>query len=188
MIRHQTLLLHLTDFLFQCERVAEEFRTPVKEKSEAGNLWIGIFIHLADLVRDRRPAVRKSAGQTLFNAIECHSAQFLPETWSELLWTVFFPLLSDVQEKCARAPVEKEGGAAGGSGGSSGGALLVHHSRDTAAKQWAETVVLTLSGVARCFVSKQSQLLSLVCIALYCSPIPRWGLLFVIESLEGRGY
>ncbi|KAM3180976.1 hypothetical protein ACTXT7_015252, partial [Hymenolepis weldensis] len=157
----RNLKLHLTDFLFQRERGSVEFGASVQEKGEAGSLWVEIFIHLADLVRDRRPAIRKSAGQTLFNTIECHSAQFHPETWSELLWTVFFPLLSDVQEKCARAPVEREGGAAGGSGGSGGGGLLVHHSRDTAAKQWAETVVLTLSGVARCFVSKQSQLLAL---------------------------
>ncbi|KAM7540809.1 hypothetical protein Aperf_G00000030202 [Anoplocephala perfoliata] len=152
-------MLHLTDFLFQRERGAVESSVAGrKEDGEAGGLWVSVFIHLANLVRDRRPAVRKSAGQTLFNAIECHSAQFRSETWSQLLWTVFFPLLSDVQEKCAQAPAGREGSATGGSGG---GGLLVHHSRDTAAKQWAETVVLTLSGVARCFVSKQSQLLAL---------------------------
>lgn len=82
------LQLHLTDFLFQRERGSVEFGAPVQEKGESGSLWVEIFIHLADLVRDRRPAIRKSAGQTLFNTIECHSAQFHPETWSELLWTV----------------------------------------------------------------------------------------------------
>ncbi len=51
-------------------------------------LWIEVFCHLSALVRDRRPAVRKSAGQTLFNAIECHSGQFVQATWFELLWTV----------------------------------------------------------------------------------------------------
>ncbi|VDK21266.1 unnamed protein product [Taenia asiatica] len=139
-------LLHLTDFLFQRERSTPE------EAGQIEPLWVTVFCHLSTLVRDRRPAIRKSAGQTLFNAIECHSAQFVQDTWFELLWTVFFPLLSDVQEHCANAPMEREG---------RGGSLLVHHSRDTAAKQWAETVVLTLSGVARCFVSKQSQLVSL---------------------------
>ncbi len=57
-----------------------------------------------------------------------------------------------MQDHCANAPVEREGKT---------GNLLVHHSRDTAAKQWAETVVLTLSGVARCVVSKQPQLIVL---------------------------
>ncbi|VDM16781.1 unnamed protein product [Hydatigera taeniaeformis] len=139
-------LLHLTDFLFQRERSTSE------EARQIEQLWVTVFRHLSALVRDRRPAMRKSAGQTLFNAVECHSAKFVEDTWFELLWTVFFPLLSDVQEYCANAPMEKEGRS---------GSLLVHHSRDTAAKQWAETVVLTLSGVARCFVSKQSQLVSL---------------------------
>ncbi|VDL58000.1 unnamed protein product [Hymenolepis diminuta] len=70
------------------------------------------------------------------------------ELCDSLLLAYFNIYLLNLQ-KCAR------------SGGSGGGGLLVHHSRDTAAKQWAETVVLTLSGVARCFVSKQSQLLAL---------------------------
>ncbi|KAH9286611.1 Protein MON2 -like protein [Echinococcus granulosus] len=139
-------LLHLTDFLFQRERSTPE------EARQIEPLWVTVFRHFSTLVRDRRPAMRKSASQTLFNAIECHSAQFVQDTWFELLWTVFFPLLSDVQDHCANAPMEREGRS---------GNLLVHHSRDTAAKQWAETVVLTLSGVARCFVSKQSQLVSL---------------------------
>lgn len=41
------------------------------------------------------------------------------------------------------------------------GKLLMHHSRDTAAKQWAETQVLTLSGVAQIFSNKQATLLKL---------------------------
>ena len=39
-----------------------------------------------------------------------------------------------------------------------GGALLIHHSRNTEHKQWAETQVLTISGVARVFVTKRSLL------------------------------
>ncbi|KAF5405702.1 hypothetical protein PHET_00768 [Paragonimus heterotremus] len=65
---------------------------------------------------------------------------------------VLFPLVSKVHELCANAPVEREGRQ---------NSLLIHHSRDTAAKQWAETVVLTLSGVAHLFVSRQEQLVVL---------------------------
>ena len=39
--------------------------------------------------------------------------------------------------------------------------FLMHHSRDTAEKQWAETSVLTLSGVTRVFNSKYSVLIKL---------------------------
>ena len=36
--------------------------------------------------------------------------------------------------------------------------ILMHHSRDTAEKQWAETRVLTLAGVARVFNMKRKTL------------------------------
>lgn len=38
---------------------------------------------------------------------------------------------------------------------SGGGNILIHHSRDTAEKQWAETWVLTLAGVARIFNTRR---------------------------------
>eukprot|EP00731_Ephydatia_muelleri_P000653 Em0001g653a len=40
-------------------------------------------------------------------------------------------------------------------------ALLIHHSRDTARKQWAKTEVLTLNGVARLFQTRWSTLVEL---------------------------
>ncbi|VDP88760.1 unnamed protein product [Echinostoma caproni] len=116
------------------------------------DLWISIFCHLADLCLDRRPAIRKSACQTLFNTVECHGSRFDSTTWSAMFWKVLFPLLRNVHEMFANAPVEREGRS---------NSLLVHHSRDTAAKQWAETVVLTLSGVSHLVISKQDQLLAL---------------------------
>lgn len=41
------------------------------------------------------------------------------------------------------------------------GNILIHHTRNTAQKQWAETQVLTLSGVARVFNTKRQLLLQL---------------------------
>ena len=41
------------------------------------------------------------------------------------------------------------------------GNILIHHSRDTAEKQWAETRVLTLAGVARVFSSRKQTLRTL---------------------------
>lgn len=41
------------------------------------------------------------------------------------------------------------------------GKILIHHSRDTAEKQWAETRVLTLSGVSRVFNSRRQTLANL---------------------------
>lgn len=41
------------------------------------------------------------------------------------------------------------------------GNILIHHSRNTAQKQWAETQVLTLSGIARVFNTKRHMLQNL---------------------------
>lgn len=56
------------------------------------------------------------------------------------------------------------------------GNILIHHTRDTAEKQWAETRVLTLAGVARVFSSRKQTLKEL-------SDYPRaWALL--LEMIE----
>lgn len=52
-------------------------------------------------------------------------------------------------------------GAASSEKVDTGGNILIHHSRNTAQKQWAETQVLALSGVARVFNTKRALLLSL---------------------------
>ena len=57
------------------------------------------------------------------------------------------------------------------------GNILIHHSRDTAEKQWAETCVLTLAGVSRVFSNREHILRKL-------SDYPRaWALL--LEIIEG---
>lgn len=65
--------------------------------------------------------------------------------WCDL--QVLFHLLDCVRRSSSTADKEKiESG---------GGNILIHHSRDTAEKQWAETWVMTLSGVARIFNTKK---------------------------------
>lgn len=81
---------------------------------------------------------------------------------------VFFPLLDKVRSYSGSASSEKVS--------DHGGNILIHHSRNTAQKQWAETQVLTLSGVARVFSSKRDALQSV-------SDFPRaWALL--LEHIE----
>lgn len=48
-----------------------------------------------DLCVDSRPAVRKSAGQTLFSTIAAHGALLHNQTWQAVLWQVRF---SDAEE------------------------------------------------------------------------------------------
>lgn len=60
---------------------------------------------------------------------------------------VLFPLLDNVKKFSSTAPTTKDE--------STQGNILIHHSRDTAEKQWAETRVLTLAGVARTFTAQR---------------------------------
>ena len=60
---------------------------------------------------------------------------------------VLFPLLENVKKFSSSASTTRDEQATGN--------ILIHHSRDTAEKQWAETRVLSLAGVARTFNAKR---------------------------------
>lgn len=130
-------------------------------------LWMCLYARLGDLCVDSRPAVRKSASQTLFSTISAHGSLLHQPTWQAVLWQVLFPLLDKVRSLSNSASSEKV---------DTSGNILIHHSRNTAQKQWAETQVLTLSGVARVFNTKR-QLLQML------GDFPRaWSLL--LEFIE----
>uniref|UniRef100_A0A3B3QB26 Protein MON2 homolog n=1 Tax=Paramormyrops kingsleyae TaxID=1676925 RepID=A0A3B3QB26_9TELE len=116
-------------------------------------LWLCLYSKLGELCVDPRPAVRKSAGQTLFSTITAHGTLLQTSTWHTVVWKVLFHLLDCVRNSSTTADKEKiESG---------GGNILIHHSRDTAEKQWAETWVMTLAGVARIFNTRRYLLQSL---------------------------
>uniref|UniRef100_UPI00358F2E5D protein MON2 homolog isoform X2 n=1 Tax=Myxine glutinosa TaxID=7769 RepID=UPI00358F2E5D len=116
-------------------------------------LWLTLYSRLGKLCVDPRPAVRKSAGQTLFSTIGVHGILLCQHTWQTVLWQVLFPLLDEVRKAATTADKEKiDSGSRN---------ILIHHSRDTAEKQWAETWVLSLAGIARIFNSRRSLLMSL---------------------------
>ena len=70
---------------------------------------------------------------------------------------VLFPLLEQVKTmSTSAADVPPPSDSV-----NSKGKILIHHSRDTAEKQWAETRVLTLSGVARVFNNRRQILAGL---------------------------
>ena len=66
---------------------------------------LALFVKLADLCCDDRPAVRKSAGQTLFGTINVHSASIDVNFWHTVVWTVLFTLLTEVTKSyCKVSP------------------------------------------------------------------------------------
>ena len=110
-------------------------------------LWMCLFSRLGDLCLDPRPATRKSAGQTLFSSIAAHGSLLAVGTWQAVLWQVLFPLLDKVWIESGLASTEK-----------SGDHLLIHHSRNTEHKQWAEIQVLAYQGWPGSPVTKRSLL------------------------------
>ncbi|KAJ8262363.1 hypothetical protein GJAV_G00165570 [Gymnothorax javanicus] len=166
------LLWNISDYFFQrgavigqeldreeavLERQAEEIgvalNRPFHPAPPFDCLWLCLYAKLAELCADPRPAVRKSSGQTLFSTISAHGTLLQPDTWHTVIWKVLFHLLDSVRTASSTANKEKiESG---------GGNILIHHSRDTAEKQWAETWVLTLAGVARIFNTRRYLLQSL---------------------------
>uniref|UniRef100_A0A8C7MC25 Protein MON2 homolog n=1 Tax=Oncorhynchus kisutch TaxID=8019 RepID=A0A8C7MC25_ONCKI len=160
------LLWNISDYFFQrgeaitqdLEREEAALQKQAREKGEPLNrpfhpappfdcLWLCLYAKLGQLCVDPRPAVRKSAGQTMFSTIAAHGTLLQQSTWHIVVWKVLFHLLDCVRKSSTTADKEKiESG---------GGNILIHHSRDTAEKQWAETWVLTLAGVARIFNTRR---------------------------------
>ncbi|EFX73897.1 hypothetical protein DAPPUDRAFT_307567 [Daphnia pulex] len=149
----QCLQLVVTDYLpilpWNCLPLAVE--TTGKFGSQTQDLNVSLTA-IGELCIDERPAVRKSAGQTLFSTIAAHGDLLHHNTWQAVVWQVLFPLLDNVKKLSGQASDVKV---------DTSGSMLIHHSRNTAQKQWAETQVLTLSGVARVFQTKRLMLQSL---------------------------
>lgn len=64
---------------------------------------------------------------------------------------VLFPLLDNVRKNMESAPSERERTGPEAN-------ILMHHSRDTARKQWCETQVLIMAGVSRVFSTRKKHL------------------------------
>ncbi|PVD25080.1 hypothetical protein C0Q70_15578 [Pomacea canaliculata] len=150
------LLWNISDNFFQNrQRIKQDLESKTwkagsrgsEELSPFDELWLCLFRHLGELCVDSRPAVRKSAGQTLFSTISAHGGLLHQNTWHTVLWQVLFPLLENVKKLSSSASTTRDELATGN--------ILIHHSRDTAEKQWAETRVLSLAGVARTFNAKR---------------------------------
>ncbi|CAH0599058.1 unnamed protein product [Chrysodeixis includens] len=133
------LVLALASDAAVCPEVPNHAELPPLDK-----LWMCLYIRLSELCTEARAPVRRAASQTLFSCIGAHGTLLSKPAWRALL-AVLFPMLEEVQKQSNIASSEKV---------DTGEHILIHHTRNTAQKQWAETQVLTLSGVSRVFHSR----------------------------------
>ncbi|KAK0399880.1 hypothetical protein QR680_003255 [Steinernema hermaphroditum] len=123
---------------------------------ESEAIWLVLYNCLSELCVDNRPPVRKSACQTFLHTVSTHGAALSAQTWRHMVWKVLFPMLDKVRALTRNAPTQKTDSAALGASN-----ILIHHSRDTESKQWAETSVQTLTGVVKIFVAQRHVLVHL---------------------------
>ncbi|KAG9148626.1 hypothetical protein Leryth_017375 [Lithospermum erythrorhizon] len=112
-------------------------------------LLILIFTLLQSLGADGRPEVRNSAVRTLFQILGSHGQKLSKSMWEDCLWNYVFPTLERASHMVATSSKDEWQGKELGTRGGKAVHMLIHHSRNTAQKQWDETLVLILGGIAR---------------------------------------
>ncbi|XP_022719220.1 protein MON2 homolog isoform X2 [Durio zibethinus] len=112
-------------------------------------LIISVFSLLQNLGADERPEVRNSAIRMLFQILGGHGQKLSKSMWEDCLWNYVFPTLDLVSHMAATSSKDEWQGKELGIRGGKAVHMLIHHSRNTAQKQWDETLVLVLGGIAR---------------------------------------
>ncbi|KAL1339802.1 hypothetical protein AAHE18_U067100 [Arachis hypogaea] len=112
-------------------------------------LLFSVFSLLQNLGADERPEVRNSAVRTLFQTLGTHGQKLSESMWEECLWNYVFPTLDRASHMAATSSKDESRGKELGTRGGKAVHMLIHHSRNTAQKQWDETLVLVLGGIAR---------------------------------------
>jgi len=111
-------------------------------------LWVTLFSELKDIGHDERPEIRNCAVNTLTGTLKAHAANLSAAAWEGIIASSLLPLLERVMRGGESA--SEKGGDEGATAPKSkvDQQLIVHHSRNTPRKQWNETRVLALRGVA----------------------------------------
>lgn len=112
-------------------------------------LLFSVFSLLQKLGSDERPEVRNSAVRTLFQILGSHGQKLSKSMWEDCLWNYVFPILDRSSHMAATSSKDEWQGKELGTRGGKAVHMLIHHSRNTAQKQWDETLVLVLGGIAR---------------------------------------
>ncbi|XP_019071203.1 uncharacterized protein [Solanum lycopersicum] len=116
---------------------------------DCDKLLFSVFSLLQNLGADERPEVRNSAVRTLFQILGSHGQKLSKSMWEDCLWNYIFPTLDRSSHMAATSSKTEWQGKELGTRGGKAVHMLIHHSRNTAQKQWDETLVLVLGGIAR---------------------------------------
>nr|XP_034597637.1 protein MON2 homolog isoform X2 [Setaria viridis] len=124
-------------------------QVPPKQVVDYSKLFFSVFSVLQKLGSDDRPEVRNSAVRTLFQTLSTHGQKLSKSMWEDCLWSYVFPMLEHVSHLASTSSRDEWQGKELGTRAGKAVHMLIHHSRNTAQKQWDETIVLVLGGIAR---------------------------------------
>lgn len=124
----------------------QDFSTTVAEHEK---LLFSVFSLLQNLGADERPEVRNSSVRTLFQTLGSHGQKLSKSMWEDCLWNYVFTTLDRASHMAATSSKDEWHGKELGVRGGKAVHMLIHHSRNTAQKQWDETLVLVFGGIAR---------------------------------------
>jgi len=115
--------------------------------------WACVFDEFSNVALDDRAEVRNCAINTLFQAAVTYGAQFELGEWKQFIDDTVLPLAHKLYEgqqtgSASASPIKPPNEASKQRGGP-GASYMLHHSRDSAEKQWNESRVLMLTGVSR---------------------------------------
>ncbi|KAK8589392.1 hypothetical protein V6N12_023790 [Hibiscus sabdariffa] len=135
----------------QTDNISDDMNShsPSVNMVSGDKLIVTVFSLLQKLGADERPEVRNSAIRTLFQILGGHGQKLSESMWEDCLWNYVFPTLDRVSHMAATSSKDEWQGKELGIRGGKAVHMLIHHSRNTAQKQWDETLVLVFSGIAR---------------------------------------
>ncbi|KAK9292717.1 hypothetical protein L1049_020696 [Liquidambar formosana] len=130
-----------------CDKFSD--RTNLMNTVDRDKLLFSVFSLLHKLGADDRPEVRNSAVRTLFQTLGSHGQKLSESMWEDCLWNYVFPTLDRASHMAETSSKDEWQGKELGTRGGKAVHMLIHHSRNTAQKQWDETLVLVLGGISR---------------------------------------
>jgi histone H3/H4 len=116
-------------------------------------LWSKLFEELVKATIDNRPEVRHASLRTLAFCMTSCGDKFDKDAWNTFISQALLPVLYNINEEASKAEANPNVPVATETSGDSlrrkQVQIMVHHSRNTAAKQWSETRSLTIENISR---------------------------------------
>ena len=100
------------------------------------------ILRILNLSLNDRAPVRNCALQTMFTTLVTHGEFFSMKTWGKCIAVdgIVFGVMDGIERKCTLGDNEEKNSNKKNDGEDD--YMIVHHSRDTTAKQWNETRVM----------------------------------------------